>query len=176
MKSFLYLGLIALLTVTACAQQQNWFSMESKEGRFSVSMPGHPKEIPQIINTPVGEIDTHPLVLRRQNTAFIVMYSDYPKEYFKDQDMKSILDSFRDGAVKNTQGTLLLEKILTLGPYPGREIIIATPNGEGTSTDRFFLVGNRLYQLIVACPKADRYSPDINQFLESFKLLPAESK
>jgi hypothetical protein len=175
LKSFLFSGLVVVFSVTACAQKK-WTVLESKEGQFSVSMPGSPTETSRILNASFGEILAHFWILRLGDSAFSVVYSDYPEGYVREQGPKMVLDSSRDGAVEGTQGTLLTEFIVKLGSYPGREIKIAVANGEATSRDRFFLVGRRLYQLVVASPKAQSYSPDIGRFFESFKLLSAEKK
>jgi hypothetical protein len=140
-----------------------------KGGRFTVQMPGQPKEQTNKVNTAIGPIDVHLFVSAPDpNTAYIVGYSDYPEEMIKKSDSQKILDGARDGAVKNVNGKLDSEKKITIDGHPGRDFSIATEHFEGR--DRIYLVNNRLYQVMMVGSRDFVTSKDAEKFLDSFKL------
>ena len=168
-------SVIAFAVAALACGQQPWLRMESKGGRFAVSMPGRPTDSTKHVNASYGPVEVHISAVSLGDTAFVVMYSDYPSEYLKAQDSKAILDDARDGAVANTQGTLLSELLITRDGNPGRDIKISVAEGKATSQDRLVLVGRRLYQLIVVTTVSRSNSPAIERFRDSFELLPGQS-
>jgi len=82
---------------------------------------------------------------------------------------EGVLDGARDGAVANTQGTLLSELIIEVEGNPGREVKISVDGGKATSIAKIFLVGDHLYQAIVVTPRDDAYRPGVRRFLDSVR-------
>ena len=76
------------------------------------------------------------------------------------------------GAVANVDGKLLNERRVTLQGHPGREMWVkAESNGEqGRVHARIYLVGRRLYQMLVAGSEAQFSESDAEYFLDSFQL------
>jgi hypothetical protein len=104
--------------------------------------------------------------------AWLVGYSDYPEATVKASDPATMLAGARDGAVANANGQLVSDVEVTLNGYPGREFSAAvTQNGqEFVLRQRVYMVGNRLYQVLVLVPKGEEDSPEVEAFFQSFQL------
>ena len=84
-------------------------------------------------------------------------------------DPERVLDGARDGAVGNVNGVLRSEQRIALGGHPGRDLVVDVP-GQVVARQRIYLVGRRLYQLIVVTDQPPS-SPEIERSLNSFRLL-----
>jgi hypothetical protein len=83
------------------------------------------------------------------------------------------LDGARDGAVRNINGTLTSSSSITLGKqkYPGREFhATITKPKVGQVRARVYLVGKRVYQVIVMGTNEYATSKEATAFLDSFRL------
>lgn len=150
---------------------KDWKLHESKEGRFTVALPGTPLESRQLVKTGLGTLEVTMLLLelRKENAAFVVSFSDFPEAVFKGGDDATRLDYARTGAVTSAKGKLVSEKRITLGRHAGRELLIENAKKEFIRT-RLFAVDKRLYQTIASGPKAFVQSKEATVFLDSFKL------
>ena len=73
-----------------------------------------------------------------------------------------------------TRGKLVSDTKISLAGHPGREVVIDArgPHGpRGLIRGRLFMVGNRLYQLMVVAPQGRDDEKAAEDFLKSFKLL-----
>jgi len=142
----------------------------SKAGRFTIEMPGEPKEQINKIDTALGPIDLHLFVFSPDpNIVYIASYADYPEDVIKKSDSEKMLNGARDGAVKNINGKLDREKKITIDKHPGRDISIVAD--QAMARVRMYLVDARLYQVIlVSTSKESVTSKDAEKFLDSFKL------
>lgn len=147
---------------------EGWKSVVSEKGNYSLSFPGDPA--PQDLKDDAGKYLATMYVLEMDNgnTAFMSSFSDLPLERTTSGPDK-ILDDARDGALKNSQGTLESEKKITIDGFPGRELQISTTNGM-TSFVRVYLVNNRLYQAMGVMQTAKADKAKVRAFLESFRL------
>jgi hypothetical protein len=173
MKSSARHGLVLaslFLFVLAGCKPVPWIEFKSADGNFSVLMPGTPTADVQTVNTQSGQIEIHFYTLSTKNAVYSVSYSDYPASIFDTTPIKSILDGARDGAVKNTQGRLIDEADIALGAYPGRELNVESSGGTNVMQAHLYVVNHRLYQVIVVTGKGRASSPDLQKFLDSFKL------
>lgn len=165
------LVLLALAILLIGCQRSTWEEFSSSEGAFSILMPGTPTEQTKTVNTAVGPIDAYFFLLERKDIAYMVGYSDYPDTVVQKTNPDAILEGARNGAVANVQGKLLNELIISLNGYPGRELKIEPAGGKGTIKAKIFIVGNRLYQVMVVTPKEKAFSKNVRRFLDSFKFL-----
>jgi len=168
--------LLLLLTVgilLAGCGGTTWSEFSSADGAFSVLMPGTPTEQTQTQDTDLGPIDVHMFTIEQGEVAYLVGYNVFPAAVIEAATPAAILDGARDGQVETVKGTLLSEKEITLGAYPGRDLEIQVEGSDGASSlrSRLFMVGDRLYQLVVAGPKGQSTSPNTIKFLDSFKLV-----
>jgi hypothetical protein len=159
------------LFVLAGCKPVPWTEFKSKDGNFSVLLPGTPTESVQTLTAQSEQIDVQFYTLTTGNTAYMVSYSDYPASIFQTTPIKSILDGARDGAVKNSQGRLINETDIVLGTYPGRELNVESSDGTNVMRAHLFVVKERLYQVIVITAKGRASSPDLKKFLDSFQLI-----
>lgn len=157
---------IAIVPVFASAAP-----FSSMEGGFQINAPVTPKEETKELKTVLG---TMPLKLfsgSLSDTAmFMVGYADFPKGTTALGNIDDMLDGAVNGATTNTKGTLVRSKKITLGTNPGREADIEILGGKVTIRSRFYLVNDRLYQVLVLTPTTDLNAAEVSNFLDSFKL------
>jgi hypothetical protein len=168
--SFVFLVLAITATSITAADPPAWKEFVSKEGKFKVLMPGTPKESEAETESDFGKGVLHMNSLAASGMMFAANYSDFPTEV-KKVPLKQIYDSSRDGAVANMEGKLAKEKDIKLGDHPGREVLIDVAGGKRLFRARVYLVGQRLYQVVVFGTKEAATSKDADKFLDSFKLM-----
>ena len=170
---------VALL-VSACsflnAQEPTWKEFRSNEGGFSVLMPGTPTPNKVTVNTTSGVEEANMFSLSDESLdEYIVAYSKYPKTDSKEVSTGKLFDKARDGILLVQQGKLLNEAAITLDGFSGRSIAVERPDGVIT-TARFYVVGDRFYQLSVNAKTNEREPEAPKRFLDSFKLLPIKQQ
>jgi len=152
-----------------------WKEFSSTEGRFAAKFPGLPKASSQV----AGEFT---LKLFQLNSAFeySVMYAYYP-DWANDSDAalaKKILDSGLEGAVAEVHSKLLEVHDVSIANHPGRQYTERMLDGS-ILRGKTFLVGHRLYQIVITTPNEEGMPPEAinfyhtsaSKFLESFRLL-----
>lgn len=164
--------LIALALALAGCESSPWKDFHSKQGGFSVSMPGTPVEKRQAFHTQAGPVEAHFFTVEadRGSLVYMVVYGDYPEALMAANDREMLLDAARDGAVGNIQGTLVSERTVSLGGHPGRELQVLSSDGRLALRMRIYLANNRQYQVVAVTPKETRSTEDRDRFLDSFRL------
>jgi hypothetical protein len=150
-----------------------WKEFVSKEGGFSVVMPGTPTSGTQVAKTPIGAVTVHLFAaeVKNQGRAYLVTYNDVPELAGQPVDVEKGLDGSRDGILANMPGSKLLEeKKISLDGFPGRELTIEVP-GKGTARWRVYMVKPRLYQVVAFGPKDITGLAEADKFFDSFKPL-----
>ena len=69
--------LLAISTAAFADTAMQTFS--SKDGGFTISMPGTPKETVQTVDSAAGPLELHQFLVEDGTIAYIVMYNDYPR-------------------------------------------------------------------------------------------------
>jgi hypothetical protein len=159
---------------TAHADEDKWETHTSKEGKYSVSFPGKPTvPAPDKPDSPVGELTVYKaqFTTAKGDQTYLVLYNDYPEAALAGTDKEAFLDGVRDGTQKTVGGKVASDKKITLGEkkYPGRDFLIEK-GSEPAYHARAYIVGNRLYQLVIMGPKDAATGKDADKFLDSFKL------
>jgi len=167
--------------------QSIWKPFSSKEGRFSVLMPGTPRES-QLIWDPVTGYIVYLFTVTREEAEYMVWYLDFepPTRRLNDDGQSSNFpDMLPNTPEKMTDvlvnaGTdcystpsicrLISEQSIRLGSYPGREISLRLPSGPLVRR-RLYLVNRRAYILSVRTTQERFLSKTIEGFMNSFKLL-----
>jgi hypothetical protein len=144
----------------------------SEGGKFSVTMPEKPARKVQKVPTQVGDIEAHYFVVERNARGYLACYSDYPKGSVTEDNVQKVLDGAVDGCVKGLKGKLLSDEKAALGKekHPGRELLIALPAGGLRYRARCYLVGDRLYQVVVIGAEDFVKGKAAGAFLDSFSL------
>ena len=164
-----------LLLAAALITQSPSQPFTSDAGRFRATFPGSPKEqVVKVPAPPVGEIETHILVVEKGGLIYAVAYNDLPKVVV-DADPKATLEGGVQGAVKKIEGgKLIAERDITVDGNPGKEFeaSMAGPKGvAGVYRSRIVMAKPRLYQVIHAGPKDAVMSDAGAAFLKSFQVV-----
>ena len=173
-------ALAALVLLAGCRPPgptavATWRTYTSAEGRFAVLLPGTPILKHYAADAGKGEPERFAVTATNErDDAFRV---DYQAKTRPDEEPGAILNRSRDGEVKYLAGAVLREaRELTLDGFPGRQVVVdlpdpATPAGF-TMVTRTFVVNRRIYWVRATVDRADRISPEVVRFLDSFRLLP----
>jgi hypothetical protein len=123
-----------------------WKEFKSAQGRFSVTLPGTPKEEVGTRDTKIGKLTTHYFDLETDLGHYLLIYVDVPMAPTTPEDTKAALDSSRDQALANG-ARLLLENDISVAGVVGRELLVEQ-NGLILKA-RYFFVKGRLYQMML---------------------------
>ena len=158
---------VSLIAATGCKRPMTEFT--STEYKFKASFPSKPTEQEQT----ASGIKFKMFATESKNGAYMVWVADIPiPANESDAMLQQRLDGARDGAIKNVGGTQKSSSASTLaGKYPGREFSAGiTQPTEGLLRARIYLVGTRLYQVMVIGIDSYANSSEATAFLNSFKL------
>jgi hypothetical protein len=152
--------------------QANWTKYDSPEGRYSILFPGEPQLSTQESTSGTGQKFPQYLAASQESDDVLCMVG-----YFDiAPGMTFSFDSARDGMIAAVKGTLISEKPITLGPYPGRELRVSANGPDGNAymvRARYYQVGSRIYvvQLIVV-KSADGPATDAKgvKYFDSFQV------
>jgi hypothetical protein len=164
---------VPVLLVAADAPPSALKEFASKEGGFSVLLPGTPNETKIPIPAPPGGKRTtqYLFAVNRGNGAYLVSYQDNPElEKVSAEKAQEALKRAQTGVQNMFNGKLMNEKAITFQGNPGREFSTEVPAGPGVCRSRIYLVKGRLYQLIAVGVKEFPTTPEAEQFFNSFKL------
>jgi hypothetical protein len=168
------LALVAAL-LSACSDPA-WREINSQEGGFRIAMQSDPRVEKQELDTPIGKITGHWYAVEGKDAVYGVGYADYPDAIFKHGTPRQLFSVVRDGWLKRINGKLQADgtEIALDNKYPGMEVIASgqLDGQDAYMRGRFYLVGNRLYQVITFGKRSAMAQSDINRFLSSFKLTP----
>lgn len=163
----------ALFLMTGCGKAE-FKEFTSAAGKYKAEMPGKPKEETQNTPSPDGrQIALNVASVQQKDGVYVVMYSDLPIPAGEsDAKIQERLDGSREGALKNINGKLTKETKITLADkYPGRDIEAELPGGKGSLRVKIYMVGTRLYQVMVVGTATWVASADSARFLDSFALV-----
>jgi hypothetical protein len=151
-----------------------WKPYSSKQGRFSVVMPGDTKVISTPVNLGTGDKSKLWGVLSAEaatRTLYISAYMDLPASIDPKSKMaQDSLDQGIDGLIDGQGYDVISRTRFALKGYPGQEIRYQLKNGH-TGRCRVFLVKARLYFLIVESEQDAPEQKNVDRFMQSFKLL-----
>ena len=168
----LLISLLLAVWLPGCTPKPQEF--KSAAGRFAVTAPKTLQESSQDLELQSGKIILYLFSTQQDNIGYFVSYCDYPPETMAHGDLEKMLDGSRDGALSNVKGELVSETKITLEGNPGRELVMETADESGrraTIKGRLFMVKNRLYQVMVVAPRSQAADKEVDQFIQSFKLL-----
>ena len=149
----------------------NWVTTVSHQGAFLVRMPEEPTVAVDRVSAEKENItiNTYKSEDRAINTFYMVSYYDYP-DGFNPDTKKDFFKDVISKVVRRMGGSLLMEKNISTDEYKGREIEVAVDEDYFVRA-KFYLVGNRLYQLIIGAADRRAYSPENEAYLNSFRLI-----
>ena len=143
----------------------------STQLKFKARFPGKPKEQSQ--SGPFNTTMTM-FAVESRNGVYMVGVADLPIPTGESDAMiQNRLDGSRDGAVRNIDGTLKTSGAITLnGKYPGREFVASvTKPQQGQVRAKIYMVGTRLYQVMVIGTDSYATNSQATEFLNSFQVI-----
>jgi hypothetical protein len=147
-------------------------------GRFVASLPKPVQRDSQQVPTKVGNIAMNMVYYDGGAIAYMIIYCDYPAGSVAGSGgPDKVCANASGGAVKNVNGTLRTSSPCQLGDVKGLEIVADIPSKDpqvpanaSVARVRFFVVGDRLYQVMYIGPTASETGPKAVAFLNSFRL------
>lgn len=141
-------------------------------GGFRVAMPGKPQERTIVYQAPGGAIEAHLFSVVRDDVRYLVSYVDRDKP-LAPEEIDAGLEELVKGSIVSGNGTLVAKRATRLGDAPGREFEFDSTGPEGRPRfvrARAYLVGPRIYQVLIGGPKARVSSAAGDAYLASFAL------
>jgi hypothetical protein len=165
------LAALAVALVASAGCQKPMAEYTNSQYKFTAMFPGTPKEQSQS----AAGVAFKMFGTEDKNGAFMVGVGDMPiGENESAEQTRMRLDGAQAGAIANVGGSLKASKDVQLdGKYPGREFSASiTKPTTGQVRARVYLVGRRMYQVMVIGTDSYATSARANQFMDSFKLTP----
>ena len=158
---------VCLLLPAAGAAQTEWKERTWKAGDCSALLPGEPVE--QTKDVGQGR-KVYLWIVSQGKIAYVVSYADMPELAKAGGELiEKALENGRKQAAVNLKGKVIYDKEHKLNGNPGREVHIETP-ALGIYRMRMYVIGPRLYQVIVLGPREVALSKDSDRYLDSFKV------
>jgi serine/threonine protein kinase len=150
-----------------------WKEVSLPGGRFTVWMPGTPKEARVPIKTASGVVEKHQAELSDPGNKiyYHVSYDDYPGIKVDARGAEARLNAARDGMLKPVKGKLVSEARIRLDGHPGRDTFFEIPRLPGVLVRaRHYWVNQRHYHLMVLGKAEVVRSEAVEPFFSSFRL------
>jgi outer membrane lipoprotein-sorting protein len=152
------------------SEAATWSEFLSPEGGFEVLMPGPPVSQTLTLQMQMGTIVHRSHIAHKGGITCVIDYADIPKASAEPDGAKALFDQARDEFIKESQGKMLSERSVSLSGHPGREIKVGLYGGEAIL--RFYLAGERFYQLAITIPdRTEKSESEIEKFFSSFKII-----
>jgi hypothetical protein len=168
-------GMMVVSMAAFCAAGVETFTWE--EGRFTILFPDKPKVGQQVIKLPVGNMTMHIFTAEfpKQTGEMVVSYADYPAQILASRKADQMLDDSVTGTIQGMKATLVKSDRITQAGAPGREFSWTVANSKGPlkGQGRIFLVGPRLYQILIVGTEKSLTSDVYDMFFKSFEFKPA---
>lgn len=169
------LGGMTALSISACSSTTAWKDYSSTQGKYSVSMPGTPKEETKSIPAPGGNpLNMEIAQLDLGKEAFVVAFMQFPGGETPPIPIQELMSAAIKGAVASSiQGKVSDEKATEVNGVPCREF---KATGKYKSKDasmagKFCFTGNRLYQVLAMGENTGKpFDEKATKFLTSFKI------
>jgi hypothetical protein len=146
-------------------------SYSSESGKFTVKFPGEPQTKVDKVNSADGVLDMYSFIVESGDNAYVVLYNDYNDPVTADE-IDKIIAAVSEGGVKDASGTVTSKKEIVLKGNKGRAEVIETT--DTIHYHNYYLVGQRLYQVIFSMPKGKQKPAEADVFLESFDVVTAK--
>jgi len=149
-----------------------WVEYGSEPHRFTIMTPKSFEVSRDTTQTTAGDIELVTYLAELGPAAYGVVCNDFPQDIVAGKDPNAILQGGSKGFNSQFNGTVTGEQLLILNGHSGLEISLtgATQGVEIFAKGRFYLVGNRMYQIMVIAEKGKGDLEAIDKFLGSFKL------
>ncbi len=155
----------------AALAQSGWQKVEGAGGTYTASLPA-----PAVQDTRTYQSDKGPVVVSSYraeagNGYWAAGTITYDKKLNRSADQ--MLDDVRNGVIARSKGTLASEKSVSTGGAPGRELVYAVKNEQGTYhvRQRFYVASpTRIVQAAYVGAPGSENAADVSRFMESVKV------
>jgi hypothetical protein len=171
------LVLVLLLHVMAgCGGSFTPAPYTNEEGNYRVLAVGRIKSSQQTLASQAGELTVFAMEsIDGNKTSRSVTYTDYPAQVMRSRRPEAMLDGFERAMTPGGQWSIESQKSILLDGHPGREVqfSVSVPNNpeKGAGRARIYLVGNRLYQVIIVGRASKVTAGELGDYVDSFELL-----
>ena len=161
----LCLSVLANLLVHSSA-----YALISKEGGFSVAMPGKAKMNQVNHKSIVGDVKENTYSIKTKTDEYSASYTMLPDIALSMQSDKSLLTQAKEGFVKDSGALEISFEKIDIQGKEGRELkyTVAGQDGKESAGIARFVISNKLLY-VIAANGANQKS--VNRFINSFKLL-----
>jgi hypothetical protein len=162
---------LIILPAIVWAGDDKWEEFKSKEGRFSLLMPGRSETHEQEESLGGERVKTHLFQVRTDTEDHFASYCELTPK-LKKLDQGHLVDAVCVRMLLGVGGKLLDKKKFTVGneKHPGREILVRSPDPKWWFRAQVLSVGDRLYMVAVAGPEKAATGQQADQYFASFKL------
>ncbi|HEY8227181.1 MAG TPA: hypothetical protein VIG25_18040 [Pyrinomonadaceae bacterium] len=159
--------LLLLVTSVTAQSDDTWVRLAPTGGGFAVMVPGKAEE--QSFNKEeIFKSKIYTVILKNGSDGraiYLAGFGDYAASVKIDPQAE--LNANRDNFIKELPGTRLLEShTITLDGRPGIEF--TGDSDRATVTCRFYVAGNRVFQLAAMVFKGVDEKKNVNRFFDSF--------
>jgi len=173
-RSILFSALIAIFICGSAVSSQTvqrWQNISSSAGRFEALYPAAPTTSSYSKDTSAGKVSNTAVVADLNDSAFLVMYADWP---FAIEDVQASLTVSQKGVLRDMNATLISSQPTNVTGYQALLYKVSLPQANGEKfigTVLVLFVGRRQYQVIVVQPEAKASTAEASKFISSFKLI-----
>src|SRR5262249_42434681 len=168
---------VSLILVVGClagpvrADEEDWKTYTSKEGKFSILWPGEPK-VTQSKHPTTGTVKTR-YEARSPGSSIQLLsvdVADLPVEAVKKNGFDGTIKALKDGCTNTLKATVVSEEKITLGKgkHPGQDLVLHLPDKSTYVRLRACLVGERLYAVTLVAPQATVEGKLVKRLFDSF--------
>ena len=140
----------------------DWKTYRYVEDNFSADFPAVPQAQPNDGKTGTRYFAS----LENENFAYFVEKAELPD---LNKTPEQLFEDYVNGAAKGTNSQIKSQKPISLKSYPGREFILESD--AVIMHFRLYLIGKKLYQVLVVASKSMASRAETDRFLNSFALL-----
>jgi hypothetical protein len=160
LAAFWLVAMTSLGPLGAAARAQDaWTTFTSKDGGFSVDMPGQPAKTQTQQKSFVGTVTNHIFTAVSGTDRFTVDYSDIPHFALHFAGPDTIYEHAKGALLQQTFGKETAYTDATVSGTTGKRLVYDTPPAPGHPAMRgdavLVLVGTRLYVIDAVVPEAE---------------------
>jgi hypothetical protein len=163
-------GATTLGMASLAGAQGNWQPVKPADNAYSAKLPGGKAMAPetQNYNSHNGPVVVNTYRAEAGQGYYAVGTITYEKRL--NRTPAQMLDDVRNGVVAHSRGTLASEKNVASSGAPGRELVYAVKNNEGTYhvRQRFYVASpNKIVQVAYVGAPGTENAPGVTEFLDS---------
>ena len=178
-RSVVLAGVLFMVFVAISHPWAKSTEFRSDAGRFSVIVPEPIKQTTVTTKSILGKMVVPFFRTRKDNILYSITYFDFPSylDYARlilpAYDPEKRLEEYCQRLEKKLHAKVISQGKITLDNNPGREVVLESAEKLGRGAvlkAHVFLVGNRLYHMMVVAPRGKLDAPEVTSFFDSFRV------